>query len=374
VVSTACLFIVLGGTSYAALRITGKNVKRETLTGANVKDGSLLRKDFKKGQLPRGRRGPSGAHGSPGPQGQQGSPGANGTTSPSPPAPAPVPLGQRLTISRSGGGEPIVLQVLSSSFDGKLAGTSGGGGGGGKAVYEGLVVTTPAGASAHELLQAATKSTLFPSAKLELSAPGSSDVSASIELGETFITKFASAGSGDSRTQTVSLKVGDPANLTTNPPKLTWTPGAAGLPVGTQKVGEMTIAGLAGTIDLFAADWDYEQTGDLTAGGGGGVGKLVFEDLSVVKAVDASSPELLKAMKSGKTFAKAEVRLLQPGTANLSTRYTLTEAQITDYRLTVGTGAPEALGIGYRTIEQGVPGPAGSELKSCWDLALNSAC
>jgi type VI protein secretion system component Hcp len=133
----------------------------------------------------------------------------------------------------------------------------------------------------------------------------------------------------------------------------------------------MTIAGLAGTIDLFAADWNLKQAG---GSGGGGVGKAAFADLAVVKAVDANSPALLKAMKQGTTFTKIDVRLLQPGTTNLSTRYTLTDAQVTDYRLTVGANAPEALTLGYGNIEQGVPGPSGTELSACWDLALNSAC
>jgi hypothetical protein len=70
------VFIALGGSSYAALRITGsqvadgtltgRDVKNSSLTGVDIKNGSLLLKDFKKGQL---------AAASPGPQGV---PGANG--------------------------------------------------------------------------------------------------------------------------------------------------------------------------------------------------------------------------------------------------------------------------------------------------------
>lgn len=243
-VSTTCLFIVLGGTSYAALKITGKDVKRETLTGANVKDGSLLRKDFRKGQLPRGHKGQSGAQGSPGTRGApgpQGAPAPTGTADQAPPA--PVPIGQRLTINRLSG-PPIVFPVLSSSFGGSQEGTTGGGGGGGsgKAAYEDLVVAKPPDASAGELLDEEVEGTHFPSAKLEYFAPGSSSASATIELGETFITDFANSGSGDARA------------------------------------------------------------------------------------------------------------------------------------LTTGSGAPEALTLGYRSIEQGIPGPGGSELKSCWDLLLNTDC
>jgi hypothetical protein len=76
VVSLLALFVALGGTSYAAIAITGKNVKNGSLTGKDLKDGSvgtldvknggLLAKDFKAGQLPKGDdglNGKDGAHG-----------------------------------------------------------------------------------------------------------------------------------------------------------------------------------------------------------------------------------------------------------------------------------------------------------------------
>jgi hypothetical protein len=81
VVSTICLFIVLGGSAYAATTITSKQVKNNSLTSADIKNGSLKKADFKKGQLP-GAATPSdqapGAQGPQGPAGPQGVPGANG--------------------------------------------------------------------------------------------------------------------------------------------------------------------------------------------------------------------------------------------------------------------------------------------------------
>lgn len=78
VVATLALFIALGGSSYAAIVITGKNVKDNSLTTKDIKNRSLLKKDFKAGQLPRG---PSGLQGSSGPKGDagpQGGPGPQG--------------------------------------------------------------------------------------------------------------------------------------------------------------------------------------------------------------------------------------------------------------------------------------------------------
>jgi hypothetical protein len=51
VVSTLCLFIVLGGSAFAAVKITGKNVKNSSLTGADVKNSSLTGRDIKNNSL-----------------------------------------------------------------------------------------------------------------------------------------------------------------------------------------------------------------------------------------------------------------------------------------------------------------------------------
>jgi hypothetical protein len=73
VVAMLALFVALGGTGYAALAITGKNVVNGSLTGGDirnnsvgstdVRDGTLLAKDFKAGQLPAGAQGAAGAPG-----------------------------------------------------------------------------------------------------------------------------------------------------------------------------------------------------------------------------------------------------------------------------------------------------------------------
>jgi len=77
VVATLALFLALGGTSYAAITITGKNVKDNSLTTKDIKNRSLLGKDFKAGQLPAG---PQGATGPQGPQGAKGDAGAVGVS------------------------------------------------------------------------------------------------------------------------------------------------------------------------------------------------------------------------------------------------------------------------------------------------------
>ena len=83
VISVVALFVALGGTSYAALTITGKNVKNSSLTtkdikdnsltSADVRDRSLRLRDFRSGELSNGQRGPAGPAGPAGAAGAAGS-------------------------------------------------------------------------------------------------------------------------------------------------------------------------------------------------------------------------------------------------------------------------------------------------------------
>jgi hypothetical protein len=98
VMATIAVFMAIGGTSYAAVTITGKNVKNGSLTGADVKNeslttldvrnGSLIAADFKAGQLPAGAQGatgqlgPAGQVGPAGPQGAKGDKGDPGPANP----------------------------------------------------------------------------------------------------------------------------------------------------------------------------------------------------------------------------------------------------------------------------------------------------
>ena len=89
VMATVAVFVALGGSSYAAIKVTGKDVPKDALTGADIKNltgkdvrnnsltgadvknltsgdvanGRLLAEDFAAGQLPAGGQGPKGEQG-----------------------------------------------------------------------------------------------------------------------------------------------------------------------------------------------------------------------------------------------------------------------------------------------------------------------
>lgn len=94
VVAYLALFVALGGSSYAAIKVTGKNVPKDALTGADIKNltgadvtnnsldsrdvRNLLASDFQAGQLPVGPQGPKGDKGDKGEKGAQGDQGDQG--------------------------------------------------------------------------------------------------------------------------------------------------------------------------------------------------------------------------------------------------------------------------------------------------------
>ena len=78
VMATLAVFIALGGTSWAAVKITGANVKNGSLTGKDIRDRSIAPRDLKKKVT--GKRGPAGA---PGPRGAVGPAGPQGERGPS---------------------------------------------------------------------------------------------------------------------------------------------------------------------------------------------------------------------------------------------------------------------------------------------------
>jgi len=97
VVASLALFIAIGGSSYAAVQLTGKDIRKgavaskhvrnNSLKSGDVRNGSLLARDFRKGQLPAGATGPAGPLGETGATGSTGASGRDGADGQSLPGP-----------------------------------------------------------------------------------------------------------------------------------------------------------------------------------------------------------------------------------------------------------------------------------------------
>ena len=84
-VAYVALFVALGGTSYAAIKLPANSVghsqlRNDAVTSKEVKNHSLLKVDFKPGQIHNGARGATGAPGPAGAAGPAGPAGAPATS------------------------------------------------------------------------------------------------------------------------------------------------------------------------------------------------------------------------------------------------------------------------------------------------------
>ena len=130
VASTLALVVALGGTSYAAVKITGADITNGTVTTKDIKNKDLKLQDFAPGAKnglkgakgDQGPQGPQGPKGAAGPQGTAGPAGATGPTGPAGPSYAKqVSHEQPVNITtQSGGVDPSVTGTGFLAAGGKL--------------------------------------------------------------------------------------------------------------------------------------------------------------------------------------------------------------------------------------------------------------
>lgn len=78
--------------------------------------------------------------------------------------------------------------------------------------------------------------------------------------------------------------------------------------------GESMKKGHESQIDIVSFSFGAVQHGSFARGGpGGGAGKAEFQDISIVKEVDKSSPKLFQACAAGTHFPKAMIYVRKAG-------------------------------------------------------------
>jgi type VI protein secretion system component Hcp len=325
VVSTGCLFLVLGGSAYAAVSITGKDVRNGSLTGADIRDHSLHARDFKRGDLPRGPRGPAGPAG------------PAGTV----PAVAHVPVGR---LSLPG----ITFSVRRVAWANTLDGNPWalGGGAAPKPVWGSLVVTKAPDKSSPALWDLTATGKHVASAALELLAPGASAPYARYALQDVSVTRFSTRAAGGEREDEVAL------GYATATPTFNI---AAPLPAtGASEVGALTVDGIAGSSPVVLDAWQ--------------LGKAQPGAFEIGKPVDRSSPALFARFAAGQHIKRVTISRYLPGTRTAYATYVLSDAVISSYSVS-GEGRPvERIGFAARRIETTTPA------RACFDRATNASC
>ncbi len=130
------------------------------------------------------------------------------------------------------------------------------------------------------------------------------------------------------------------------------------------------------SIDIESFSWGATNTASV-GGGGGGSGKASFQDISVTKIEDRSSPPLFLAVPTGTHYKTASI-VGRRADGTEFTMLTLSDVMITSFAQTgiSPDGPTESLSLNFAKIEfqykpTGQDGKAGAPVKAGWDLKEN---
>jgi len=108
--------------------------------------------------------------------------------------------------------------------------------------------------------------------------------------------------------------------------------------------GESADSKHKGEIDVSSFHWGLEQTGVQATGGGGGAGKVKFNDFHITKKTDASSPLLMLNCANGAHIPTAAFTVRKAGGTQLEyLKIKLTDVLISSYKPAGSDSAPSSL-------------------------------
>jgi len=146
--------------------------------------------------------------------------------------------------------------------------------------------------------------------------------------------------------------------------------------------GESADSKHKGEIDIMSFSWGASQTGVQATGGGGGAGKVHFQDIHFIKKSDASSPLLMLNCANGAHIATGNFVVRKAGGEQLEyLKIKLTDVLVSSYKehgsqkgdeIPVDTFSLNFAKIEYQYQPQGADGKAsGGPVIAGWDVKGN---
>lgn len=135
-----------------------------------------------------------------------------------------------------------------------------------------------------------------------------------------------------------------------------------------------------GEIDILAWSWGMSNAGSFHVGGGGGSGKANFQDISVTKWLDLSSPILQLYCANGDHFTKAVLTIRKAGKKPLEYMIVTMDNVLVTSVSTGGSGGEDRLTenvtFNFEKVEvkytaQKDTGDAGDIKEFKWDIGAN---
>lgn len=76
--------------------------------------------------------------------------------------------------------------------------------------------------------------------------------------------------------------------------------------------GESQSSAYPGWVDVLAWSWGAVNSGTTHLGGGAGSGRVSFDDLTFVKYLDQTTPELIRRVATGQSFPRVDFVVTEP--------------------------------------------------------------
>lgn len=146
--------------------------------------------------------------------------------------------------------------------------------------------------------------------------------------------------------------------------------------------GESTDTKHKDEIEIFSYSWGLTQSGGLASGGGGGAGKVQFQDFHFTKNVDKTSPSLFLKCATGTHIKEAMLSVRKAGEGQKDFLIIkLNDVLVSSYQSGGSSGGDlptDQVSINYAKIEYSVTtqdptGAAGETVRAGWDLKANKA-
>lgn len=137
----------------------------------------------------------------------------------------------------------------------------------------------------------------------------------------------------------------------------------------------------SGKIDVLAFSWGISNPGSFHQGGGGGVAKADFADLTITKHIDAATPTLMLYCSNGKHFDSAKLIVRKAGGDKIEFLvFTLSKVMVSGYSTggSDGTNLTENIKLNFSKVhvdytQQSADGSAGTKYPYTWDIAKGTS-
>lgn len=133
-----------------------------------------------------------------------------------------------------------------------------------------------------------------------------------------------------------------------------------------------------GEINIDSFSWGASQSGSVAVGGGGGTGKVQFQDFHFTMATSKASPNLFLKCATGQHLKDAVLTCRKAGGDGQGQeflKFTLSDVLISSYSVNGDSSiiAPtDSLSLNFAKVEMSMPADAsGPAVSTGWDLKLN---